>query len=79
MHTKIIFNTLKVSSCTNSTCRIIPCDVCRKTTYPRTKRTKDCDWNRLSLVVAVPAKPTSKYDRELELIQSHFSAQKKNV
>ena len=36
-----------------------------------------CGWNHLTLSVAVPAKPTSKLGRGLELIQSHFAAQTK--
>ena len=35
------------------------------------------DWNHLSLSVAVPTKPTSKFDRELNLTQSHFVTQTK--
>ena len=41
------------------------------------KEPKVCDWNHLSLSVAVPAKPTSRRGRGLELTQSHFAAQTK--
>ena len=41
------------------------------------KKQKVCDWNHLSLSVAVSAKPTSKRGRGLELTQSHFSTQTK--
>ena len=36
-----------------------------------------CDWNHLSLIVIVPAKPNSRRDRALELTQLHFAAQTK--
>ena len=41
------------------------------------KKQKVCDWIHLSLSVAMPAKPTSRRDRGLELTQSHFSTQTK--
>ena len=48
----------------------------KKSTDPRTKRNpKVCDWNHLLLSVAVPAEPTSRHDRGLELTQPHFSTQ----
>ena len=41
------------------------------------KKQKVCDWNHLLLSVTVPAKPTSKRDRESELTQPHVSTQTK--
>ena len=41
------------------------------------KKQKVWDWNHLSLSVAVPAKPTSRRDRDLELTQPHFVSQTK--
>ena len=41
------------------------------------KEPKVCDWNHLSLSVAVPAKPTSRHVRGLESTQPHFAAQTK--
>ena len=41
------------------------------------KKPKVCDWNHLSLSVTVPAKPTSRRDRDSELTQPHFSTQTK--
>ena len=41
------------------------------------KKQKVCDWNHLSLSVTVPAKPTSRRGRGLELTQPHFSTQTK--
>ena len=38
---------------------------------------KVCDWNHLSVSVVVPATPTSRGDRGLELTQSYFAAQTK--
>ena len=41
------------------------------------KEPKLCDWNHLSLNVTVPAKPTSRHGRGLELTQPHFAVQTK--
>ena len=49
----------------------------RKQHTQEPKEPKVCDWNHLSLSVIVPAKPTSRRDRGLELTQSHFAAQTK--
>ena len=38
---------------------------------------KVCDWNHLSLSVTVPAKPTSRHGRGLELTQPHSATQTK--
>ena len=40
---------------------------------------KVCDWNHLSLSVTVPAKPTSRHGRGLELTQPHFCGTDENV
>ena len=49
----------------------------RKQHTQEPKEPKVCDWNHLSSSVIVPAKPTSRRDRGLELTQSHFAAQTK--
>ena len=41
------------------------------------KKQKVCDWNHLLLSVTVPAKPTSRRDRDLELTGPYFAAQTK--
>ena len=49
----------------------------RQTIVKNQKKQKVCDWNHLLLSVTVPAKPTSRRGRELNLTQSHFAAQTK--
>ena len=49
----------------------------RLTILKNQKKQKVCDWKHLSLSVAVPAKPTSRRDRDSELPQPHSSTQTK--
>ena len=48
--------------------------IVRKQHTQEPKEPKVCDWNHLSLGVAVPVRPASKRDLDSELIQSHFAA-----
>ena len=70
MHTKkksFLCKHTQEFSCTNSTRRNIPCDVCDKKHIQEPKQPMVCDWNHLSLSVAGLAGLASERDRGLEL------------
>ena len=81
MHTKekgvVFLNALKVSLAPTLQEGPLHVMFVRKQHTQEPKEPKVCDWKHLSLSVDVPAKPTSKRGRGLELIQSHFAAQTK--